>query len=114
MSGARHHLALLSALGALHGRPGGFREGFHGARNQPHPRPGEYPEGVSAERDELKRLVEELPDEGVPAVLAEARRQRRPQPIGESPPAWFGSFASGRRDLGSNHEDLLAEGFGRS
>ncbi len=69
---------------------------------------------VSAERDELKRLVEELPDEGVLAVLAEARRQHGPQLVGEWPPVWFGSFASGRRDLGSNHEDLLAEGFGRS
>jgi hypothetical protein len=69
---------------------------------------------VSAERDELKRLVEDLPDERVPAVLAEVRRQSRPHPIAAWPPAWFGSFASGRTDLGSNHEDLLAEGFGRS
>jgi hypothetical protein len=30
---------------------------------------------MSAERDELKRLVEALPDDRVPAVLAEARRQ---------------------------------------
>lgn len=35
---------------------------------------------MSAERDELKRLVEELPDERVSAVLAEARRQSRPKP----------------------------------
>ena len=69
---------------------------------------------MSAERDELKRLVEELPDDRVPAVLAEARRQQQPQPAGEWPPAFFGSFASGRTDLGRHHEDLLAEGFGRS
>jgi hypothetical protein len=69
---------------------------------------------VSVERDELKRLVEELPDERVPAVLAEARRQSRPQPVPPWPPAWFNSFASGRTDLGSNHDDLLSEGFGRS
>jgi hypothetical protein len=69
---------------------------------------------MSAERDELKRLVEELPDDRVPAVLAEARRQQQPQPASEWPPAFFGSFASGRTDLGRNHEDLLAEGFGRS
>ena len=31
--------------------------------------------GVSAERDELRRLVEQLSDDRVPAVLAEARRQ---------------------------------------
>ncbi len=96
------------------GLPVGSHEGSHGARNQPHPRLGRYPRDVSAERDELKRLVEELPDEGVPAVLAEARRQHRQQPVGDWPPAWFGSFASGRRDLGSDHEGLLAEGFGRS
>jgi hypothetical protein len=70
--------------------------------------------GVSAERDELRRLVEQLPDDRVRAVLAEARRQSGSVPAGEWPPSWFGSFASGRSDLGSNHDDLLAEGFGRS
>ena len=70
--------------------------------------------GVSAERDELRRLVEQLSDDRVPAVLAEARRQSGSVPAGEWSPAWFGSFASGRSDLGSNHEDQLAEGFGRS
>jgi hypothetical protein len=70
--------------------------------------------GVSAERDELRRLVEQLPDDRVQAVLAEARRQSGSVPAGEWPPSWFGSFASGRSDLGSNHDDLLAEGFGRS
>ena len=73
-----------------------------------------YPAGVSAERDELKRLVEELSDDRVPAVLAEARRQTQPQPAGGWPPPWFASFSSGRTNLGSNHEDVLAEGFGRS
>jgi hypothetical protein len=47
-------------------------------------------------------------------VLAEARCQSRSQPVGEWPPAWFAYFSSGRNDLGSNHEDLLAEGFNRS
>jgi len=32
---------------------------------------------VSAERDEPTRLVEELPDDREPAVLAEGRRQPR-------------------------------------
>ncbi len=68
---------------------------------------------MSAERDELRRLVEELSDDRVPAVLAEVRRQSGQVSAGEWPPAWFGSFASGRSDFGSNHEDLLAEGFGR-
>lgn len=69
---------------------------------------------MSAERDELKRLVEELPDERVNAVLAQVRRQQEPQAEADWPPPWFASFASGRHDLGSNHDDLLAEGFGRS
>jgi hypothetical protein len=69
---------------------------------------------MSTERDELKRLVEQLLDERAPAVLAEARRQARPPTPAEWPPAWFGSFASGRHDLGRNHDDLLDEGFGRS
>src|SRR3712207_7553151 len=73
-----------------------------------------YAAGVSAERDELRRLVEQLSDDRLPAVLAEARRQSGSVPAGEWPPTWFGSFASGQSDLGSNHEDLLAEGFGRS
>ena len=72
-----------------------------------------YAGGVSAERDELRQLVEQLSDDRVPAVLAEARRQSGSVPAREWPPPWFGSFASGRSDLGSNHEDLLAEGFGR-
>jgi hypothetical protein len=73
-----------------------------------------YARGMSAERDELRRLVEQLSDDRVPAVLAEARRQSGSVPAGEWPPPWFGSFASGRSDLGNDHDDLLAEGFGRS
>ena len=69
---------------------------------------------MSAERDEFRRLVEQLPDDRVQAVLAEARRQSGSAAVGEWPPSWFGSFASGRSDLGSEYEDLLAEGFGRS
>jgi hypothetical protein len=69
---------------------------------------------VSADRDEWKRLIDELPDDRVPAVLAEARRQRQTQSTSEWPPPWFDSFSSGRADLGTNHDDVLAEGFGRS
>jgi hypothetical protein len=55
-----------------------------------------------------------LSDDRVLAVLAEARRLSGSVPAGEWPSPWFGSFAIGRSDLGSNHDDLLAEGFGRS
>jgi hypothetical protein len=54
---------------------------------------------MSAEREELRRLVEELPDEQVPAVLAEVRRRSLPEAVPEWPPSWFNSFASGRHDL---------------
>jgi hypothetical protein len=66
-----------------------------------------------SERDELRRLVEELPDEQVQAALADVRRRLMPVPRGSWPPAWFGSFSDERTDLGARHDDLLAEGFGR-
>lgn len=69
---------------------------------------------MSGDREELRRLVEELPDERLPAVLAEARRQAQPlTPAAVWPPSWFGAVTSTRTDLGRNHEDLLADGFGR-
>jgi hypothetical protein len=70
--------------------------------------------GMSGERDELRRLVEELPDEQVPTVLAEVRRKTTLRTVAAWPPAWMNSFSSGRTDLGRNHEDLLADGFGRA
>lgn len=69
---------------------------------------------MSPERDELLRLVQEIPDEAVPGVLADVRRRLAPVEERPWPPAWFGSFASGRPDLASNHDEILAEGFGRS
>jgi hypothetical protein len=71
---------------------------------------------VNGEREELRRLVEELPDEQIPAVLADLRH--RLLPVAEPrevpwPPAWFNSITDERNNLGRNHEDLLAEGFGR-
>jgi hypothetical protein len=67
---------------------------------------------VSGDRDELHRLVEELPDEQVPAVLAEVRRQIAPRPVPTWPPAWFGAIEADRTDIARHHDDLLAEGFG--
>jgi hypothetical protein len=67
---------------------------------------------VSAEREELRRLVEELPDEQVRAVLAEARRHVAPHSVAPWPPSWFGAIDADRTDVARNHDDLLAEGFG--
>jgi hypothetical protein len=72
---------------------------------------------VSGEREELRRPVEELPDEQVSAALADLRRRLVPVPkVPEAgwPPAWFNSITDERNDLGRNHEDLLAEGYGRN
>ena len=47
---------------------------------------------MSAERDELRRLVEELPEEQVLAVIDEVRRRLPPADHdGSWPPAWFGA-----------------------
>jgi hypothetical protein len=68
---------------------------------------------VTAERDELRRLVEDLPDERVPAALDELRRQARPRAAGHWPPAWFASSTAARTDTAARADELLAEGFGR-
>jgi hypothetical protein len=72
---------------------------------------------VHGERDELRRLVEELPDEQLPAALA-ALRQRL-APVAQTreaqwPPAFFNSITTDRNDVGRNHDEILAEGFGRN
>lgn len=68
---------------------------------------------MSAERDELMRLVDELPDEQVPKVLGEVRRHLRPVHDRPWPPAWFASAGGDGTAIGARSEDLLAEGFGR-
>jgi hypothetical protein len=68
---------------------------------------------MSAERDELRDLVERLPDDQVPTVLAEARRHLNAGGEGPWPPAFFGAGRSGRSDVAARSEELLGEGFGR-
>ena len=55
--------------------------------------------GVSAERDELRRLVEELPDAEVPAAVAELRLRVAPPADRPWPPPWFGAAQGSRTDL---------------
>jgi hypothetical protein len=69
---------------------------------------------VSAERDELRRLVEELPDAEVPAAVAELRLRTTPQSDRPWPPPWFGSATGNRSDTAARSEELLEDGFGRS
>lgn len=67
---------------------------------------------MSAERDELLRLVREIPEEQVPHALAEVRRQVRP--LGRTwPPAWFGIAEGDGTNVAARSEDLLKDGFGR-
>ncbi|GAA1716431.1 hypothetical protein [Fodinicola feengrottensis] len=66
---------------------------------------------MSGERDELARLVQELPDEQVPKALEEVRGRLRP--ARQWPPAWFGIAPGDGTDIAARSEDVLAEGFGR-
>lgn len=68
---------------------------------------------MSAERDELLRLVEDLLEEQVPQVLADVRRHLRPVRDKPWPPAWFGSVEGDGTSVGARSEELLREGFGR-
>lgn len=66
---------------------------------------------MSAEREELARLVQELPEQEVPGVLMELRARlsiERPWP-----PAWFGIAEGDGTAVGARSEELLAEGFGQ-
>jgi hypothetical protein len=74
---------------------------------------GPYDDVMSAERDELRALVDALPESSVPRVMAEVRRHLAVVPDVPWPPDWFAMGEGSRSDLGRNHDDLLTEGFGR-
>lgn len=68
---------------------------------------------VSAERDELGRLVKEIPEDQVPQALAEMRRHLRPVRTNTWPPAFFASAPGDGVSIAEDAERLLREGFGR-
>ncbi|HWC83880.1 MAG TPA: hypothetical protein VG756_28310 [Pseudonocardiaceae bacterium] len=68
---------------------------------------------MSAERDELERLVHELPDDQVPMALAELRRHLHPVSERPWPPTWFGIAPGDGTAVGARADELLAEGFGQ-
>lgn len=68
---------------------------------------------MSAERDELLRLVEDLPEEQVPQALADVRRHLRPVRNRPWPPTWFGSVKGDGTAVGARSRELLREGFGQ-
>jgi hypothetical protein len=67
---------------------------------------------MSAERDELHRLVEELPVDEVAEAL-HAVRLRHQRQVRTWPPRWFGAGRGSRADVAARSEELLADGFGR-
>ena len=68
---------------------------------------------MSSARDELHELVEQLPDDEVPVVLAEVRRHVVPVGKRPWPPAFFGAGTASRSDVAERSEEILGEGFGR-
>lgn len=65
------------------------------------------------QREELLRLVEELPEEEIPAVLDDVRRHLRAVKDRSWPPPWFGAGEGRTDDVAARSEDLLKDGFGR-
>jgi hypothetical protein len=72
-----------------------------------------YTDPVSAQREELLRLVEELPEEEVPAVLDDVRRHLRAVNDRTWPSAWFAAGTGRTPDVAVRSEELLEDGFGR-
>jgi hypothetical protein len=70
-------------------------------------------EYMSAEREELLRLVQDLPEDQVPQALAEVRRHLRPVHARPWPPAFFASAPGDGTRIADQADELLREGFGR-
>ncbi|HEY5857833.1 MAG TPA: hypothetical protein VIW24_28300 [Aldersonia sp.] len=68
---------------------------------------------MSAERDELRDLVEQLPDEELPRALAELRRRFAAVSERRWPPAFFGAARASDPDVSVRSEEILDDGFGR-
>ena len=77
------------------------------------PRRPAYTQPLSTQREELLRLVEELPEEEVPAVLSDVRRHLRAVKDQTWPPAWFAAGTGRATDVAARSEELLEDGFGR-
>ncbi|HCU94633.1 MAG TPA: hypothetical protein DHU96_18715 [Actinobacteria bacterium] len=68
---------------------------------------------MSAQREELLRLAEELPEAEVAAVLDDVGRYLRAVKSKPWPPAWFGAGQGSTPDVAAPYENLLDDGFGR-
>jgi hypothetical protein len=69
---------------------------------------------VSTPRDELRELVERLPDEQVPAAVSDLKARLTDVGRGRQwPPAWFAVAEGSAPDVSERVEEILAEGLGR-
>ncbi len=69
---------------------------------------------VSTPREELRELVEQLPDEQVPAAVSDLRARLTSVPPSRTwPPAWLGIAEGSADDVSERSEEILAEGLGR-
>jgi hypothetical protein len=68
---------------------------------------------MDPQREELHRLVEGLPDEQVPAALADLRARGRKVGPRPWPPTWFGAAEGSSPDVSERVDEILREGLGR-
>ncbi|HEX5407692.1 MAG TPA: hypothetical protein VFX16_35945 [Pseudonocardiaceae bacterium] len=68
---------------------------------------------MSGDRDELVRLVLELPEDHVPMVLADIRRHLSPVEDRSWPPAFFASAPGDGTSVAEHADEWLREGFGQ-
>jgi hypothetical protein len=64
-------------------------------------------------REELRRLVDELPEDRVSVALVEVQRLAGASDAPVWPPPWFGAVSSERTDTSDRVDELLADGFSR-
>lgn len=72
-----------------------------------------YTRHVSAERDELLRLVQDLPEDQVPRALTEIRRHLKLVSDRPQLPAFFAIAPGDGKSIAEESDELLREGFGR-
>jgi hypothetical protein len=75
---------------------------------------GKVATSMSVQREELLRLVEELPENEGPVVLDYVRRHLCAARDKSWPPGLFGAGRSESADVAARSEDVLGDGFGRS
>jgi hypothetical protein len=68
---------------------------------------------MTAMRDELRHLVDDLPEEQVSAALALVRQLRPEAPSDDWPPSWFGAVSAEQTDTAARAKKILRAEYGR-